>query len=133
MLILCSVRNLQEANLKLFIARIKPKNLSKEWLHVPLLAPSSRLFYDYLTWRHKGLWPKTWPEYEKRFNAEMSRMTIALTRVEEKYLQKEKSVAMACYCNDFKYCHRSIIGKYFSKLAGNPLHFSGEMKGDYMW
>jgi len=46
--ILCSIDSLDvTADIKLFITRVKPKSITG-WTHVPQLAPSAKLFSQYI-------------------------------------------------------------------------------------
>jgi uncharacterized protein YeaO (DUF488 family) len=111
-IVLCSIRRLVQADVRLFIARIPPARLPQGWVHVPQLAPSTELFYQYRGWARTGQWPAMWPEYERRFKEEMPAMRRFLDRVEE-HLQAGRSVALACYCEYSRHCHRGILGEYF--------------------
>jgi uncharacterized protein YeaO (DUF488 family) len=115
-IILCSIKNLAAADVKIFAARVKPTGLPQGWIHVPQLAPSAELFSKYVAWRHKNMWPGMWAAYKKQFVTEMRNMTRYLTRIEE-HLQAGRDVAIACYCHDVKHCHRGILGEYFAGLG----------------
>ena len=111
MLILCRVGEDVQANIKLQITRSR-KGLREGWIWVPQLAPSEELFRDYLRWRERGKWPARWPEYRERFLEEM-RETVPrryLERIRQR-LAEGKSVALACFCRDERYCHRRLVAE----------------------
>lgn len=111
-IILCSINSLDvTADIKLFIARVKPKGI-QGWIHVPQLAPSAKLFNQYIFWRRQGLWPGKWETYKRQFVTEMKVMDNYLARVEQR-LNEGKDVALACYCKQVNYCHRKLVGDYF--------------------
>mgnify|MGYP001248594206 CR=1 FL=1 len=111
-IILCGIDSLDvTANIKLFIARVKPKSIAG-WIHVPQLAPSAKLFNQYIMWRRQGLWPGKWKTYEEQFLAEIKAMGNYLARIQQ-HLDEGKDVALACYCKQVQYCHRKLVGDYF--------------------
>ena len=109
-----SIKELKQVtgNVKLFISRPRPRGLPEEWIHVSQMAPSEKLFRQYRAWVQDGKWPTMWPEYKQQFTQEMPAMQRFLDRVEE-HLKVGRNVVLACYCQDLRYCHRSILGHYF--------------------
>jgi uncharacterized protein YeaO (DUF488 family) len=110
-LILCSVRDLPsvEADIKLAITRKKVQAQDVVW--VPALAPSEALFRRYLYWRDRMEYDewftlyKAWWAGEKK-NDPKYRHHIALIR---QRISEGKAVAIACFCAEEQYCHRSLV------------------------
>lgn len=81
---------------------------------VPELAPNPQLFQRYLK-EWKGLpghlW---WNEYSKEFakqlkNSETLKMLRSLHRL---VMHQNKTIVLACFCDDYNFYHRSIIGSF---------------------
>jgi uncharacterized protein YeaO (DUF488 family) len=108
-LITCRVGDTVTADVRLQITR-SSRGLVEGWIWVPQLAPPEDLFEDYLRWKHRGEWPGRWPEYRQRFLAYMWRPEprAYLARIRQR-LAEGKSVALACFCPDERYCHRSLV------------------------
>lgn len=111
MLILCRVGDPVVADIKLQITRPR-KGLSEGWIWVPQLAPSEELFRAYLRWREGGEWPLQWRIYRERFLEEM-RGPVSQRYIERirQRLAEGKTVALACFCRDERYCHRSLVAE----------------------
>jgi len=111
--ILCRVNENVAADIRLQVTRTRP---FPGWIWVPQMAPSEKLFRQYLNWRKQDLWPGKWPEYESAFLREMEGMKKYLDRIEGQ-LRAGRSVALACFCKDVRYCHRSLLGRYFTERS----------------
>lgn len=114
-LILCRVGERVQADIRLQITR-SSKGISPGWLHIPQLAPSPALFQDYLKWRDRGEWPGKWLAYRERFLREMQAPEPQryLARIRQR-LAEGRSVALACFCPDERYCHRSLVAELVLK------------------
>lgn len=111
MLVTCRIGERVEADIRLQITRSK-RGLREGWIWVPQLAPSEELFRDYLRWRGQGQWPGRWPEYRERFLAEMQAPEPRryLARIRQR-LAEGKTIALACFCRDERFCHRSLVAE----------------------
>lgn len=81
--------------------------------HLPALAPTQSLFFQYCRWRDAGKWNQATfnNEYVPRFLRDFSmsyEAQQALHRIKELDLIGE-TVLLGCYCQDETICHRSII------------------------
>ncbi len=78
------------------------------------LSPSPDLFHTYLDeWKDRPdkSW---WPEYERRFWRELeSEEKLPALRDVYKRLLRGRDVALICFCNDHRYCHRRLVGEFF--------------------
>ncbi|GGO09443.1 DUF488 domain-containing protein [Saccharibacillus kuerlensis] len=85
---------------------------------VRALSPSPELFYTYLDeWRDRPdkSW---WPEYERRFGRELeSQEKLTALRDVYKRLLKGQDVVLICFCKDHRYCHRRLVGEFFSEYG----------------
>ncbi|HPF44849.1 MAG TPA: DUF488 domain-containing protein [Syntrophomonadaceae bacterium] len=83
---------------------------------VPNLAPSATLFNKYrLLWqgRPEEEW---WPQYEAAFKEEMtSHAGINQLRQLWKLVNEGKVIALVCFCEDHRYCHRRLIAEILEK------------------
>ncbi|MBS3900864.1 MAG: DUF488 family protein [Dethiobacter sp.] len=85
---------------------------------VRALAPSQELFSKYLTtW--KNLSPTDWwPEYDSQFLQELeSTEKKEILRLLYKKLLSGTNVVLLCLCKDYNYCHRKLIGEFFTKYG----------------
>ncbi len=82
------------------------------------LAPSETLFNKYLNeWRERDpeLW---WPLYEKQFSIELeAEEKLIHLRKLWKLVKQGKVIALACFCKDSRYCHRTIIAHYLNQAG----------------
>lgn len=123
----CSLSNIQKIDLsiyqkKLFIVRSVSEPLKKSltkygFIMVPSLSPSVNLYQDYLKWRDKYTNEEWWPLYFKRFFSEIGTRddlskSLGLLM---KYLEEGNNILISCYCKDYNYCHRKIIGDVISE------------------
>jgi uncharacterized protein YeaO (DUF488 family) len=78
------------------------------------LAPSSDLFQTFLELWKGSPGEDWWPKYKQRFLLELNTPTKknALLNVLSR-LQIGKNVVVVCFCQDHRYCHRSLVGEYF--------------------
>jgi uncharacterized protein YeaO (DUF488 family) len=105
------IKDIPEGVIKLFIALAPIKDMDKYDLHhAKNLAPSRELLYDI---KSKKI---TWKEYVLRFRREMLNMTMSLNNV-QRHLDKGNSIALICYCGNYKQCHRGLFGHYFEEIG----------------
>jgi uncharacterized protein YeaO (DUF488 family) len=89
------------------------------------LAPSNELFAKYLNkWKH--LHPEQWwNDYKILFQKEMeSDEKIANLRSLYKILKAGRNVVLLCFCEDPAYCHRRLVGEFFSKYNINIIELN---------
>jgi len=82
-------------------------------IRVKGLSPSQSLFTQYLReWRDKDpeLW---WSQYTDLFNKELhtDEKLMTLRRL-WRLVRSGKVIALACYCTDSRYCHRTLVGDF---------------------
>lgn len=96
----------------------------KGTLWVPELAPSQALYS-----KHQHEWKETppetwWPLYEERFNNELkSSEKLKALRKLWRLIADGKSVALACFCPNHKFCHRSLVGIFLEKQGIEVIEF----------
>jgi uncharacterized protein YeaO (DUF488 family) len=112
----CGSARQKGEGLRIGTVRFLPRGVKKKdyarydyfdvWL--PTVAPSRELFSSI---KGKELNKKVWDSFKGRYINEMrkteSRQTIKLLSE----LSKKTSIAIGCYCENEKYCHRSILKK----------------------
>lgn len=80
-------------------------------IRVRALAPEKTLFAQYYReWRLKD--PKEWwPLYRQEFLRElaMPEKMYALRKLWQ-LVKRGKIIALACFCKDSRYCHRTLVG-----------------------
>lgn len=86
---------------------------SDSLLWVPKLAPSPRLFNQFINrWKDQDpqMW---WPLYKEQFVRELEQeeKKSALRRLWKK-LKAGKSIALVCFCPDASICHRSLVAEF---------------------
>ena len=86
------------------------KNI-KSTVRVKELAPSDRLFSKWFKeWKNEKpeFW---WAQYREIFVAELKQNYLALEKLREleNKVKNGKVIALACYCENERYCHRTII------------------------
>lgn len=101
---------LRSTDLCLFIVRKSGNVKDNRLIHVPNLSPSEALLNKYNNWKHrieKAVW---WVEYEKLFNEEMKQPVFVknIERISQR-LKEGRHVYLICYCQQNKYCHRSLV------------------------
>jgi len=96
----------------------------KGTLWVPELAPSQALYS-----KHQHEWKETppetwWPLYEERFNNELkSSEKLNALRKLWRLIADGRSVALACFCPNHKFCHRSLVGIFLEKQGVEVIEF----------
>lgn len=116
-IITCRVGERVEADVKLQITRSR-RGLVEGWTWEPLLAPPEDLFEDYLRWRARGEWPRRWEEYRRRFVVHLGARDVRLRLAElAAEVRAGKTVALACFCVDERWCHRSLVAERLRLLA----------------
>ena len=96
----------------------------KGTLWVPELAPSQALYSKHQhEWKEKP--PETWwPLYEERFNNELkSSEKLDALRKLWRLIADGKSVALACFCPNHNYCHRSLVGNFLERQGIEVIEF----------
>jgi uncharacterized protein YeaO (DUF488 family) len=91
---------------------------------MPDLAPSVTLFnkYRYL-WKGRPE-EEWWPQYEEAFKEELtSRAKINQLRELWNLVNQGKVIALICFCQDDKYCHRRLIAELMSKSGINAYEY----------
>lgn len=116
-LILTSIDNVKVLNnniVKLFIARQPANDMEKKgWKWASKLAPSSSLLNSY---HSKSI---DWDEYCVRYKKEVINNTNcsdALNTVLN-HLKAGENIALICYCDDYRFCHRRLLGEYYNDLG----------------
>lgn len=129
MIRITSIRNIKDDTYDEVWAIVRsmktPSNTIKQ---VTALAPSEKLFYQYLTLKKNNEWNKHTfatvyvPQFMKEmFNKESGNMLNYLYRQD----QEGKKICLVCFCPNEKLCHRSIIagllqGAGCSVITDNP-------------
>lgn len=84
------------------------------YVHEPQFAPSMELLRDYQRWmKEKKKPPEIWPEYVRRFSAELAARPIV-----QVFRQHASGVASLCLlCTEAKpdYCHRRLLAEYIQE------------------
>ncbi|MEK4106989.1 DUF488 family protein [Paenibacillus sp. FSL R10-2791] len=83
------------------------------------LSPSPDLFQTYLQeWKDKLDYEEWWPLYEKRFLKELEwESRVKALREVYKRLIVGRNVVLICFCKDHRYCHRKLVGDFFTKYG----------------
>ena len=89
--------------------------------HMPALAPSNRLFFQYVNWRNKGQWnrPRFDWDYVPAFLSEMKQQLPHDTLQTLAELSHYKNIALVCFCSDESMCHRSIVGGILANMGAD--------------
>ncbi len=92
-------------------------NKSPGFKHVRELAPSEMLFRKYLTsWKEKPghlWWEKYRAQYLKQFQNPHFILKLAL--LYQKVANQGMNIVITCFCENKKYCHRSLIASFLAK------------------
>lgn len=105
------ISNLPDDCLTLLVARKKMENMNGI-IWCLELAPSKRLFWDI----KKDI--ISWNQFESRYLEELKNNQFTLNKINH-FINKGINVALVCYCNDFNFCHRKLIGQELEKLGIN--------------
>lgn len=73
-------------------------------------APSLPLLDEFLAHRRAGRGEAMWPEYERRYTAEM-RASYCKSRGAWDALLAREEVTLLCFCHDPSHCHRGILAR----------------------
>lgn len=85
---------------------------------VRALSPSADLFHTILNKRKELNDNSWWPEYERRFNQELtSEEKLRALRDVYKRLLRGQNVVLICFCKDHRYCHRRLVGQFFAQYG----------------
>jgi uncharacterized protein YeaO (DUF488 family) len=91
---------------------------------IPQLAPSPALFN-----KHQHEWKENppeiwWPLYEDRFNEELkTEEKLGALRRLWRSVEAGKSIALACFCPNPRYCHRRLVGLFLEWQGVNVVEF----------
>lgn len=93
---------------KYLIVRILPKGYknNNDLIHVPALAPSEKLLFQYKR-------NFDWSFYVKQFKFEMEHRPDLKEAIENLYkeLEKDQNICLICYEKDYRRCHRFLIAQ----------------------
>ena len=104
-----NISNLPDKCLKLLIARKKLENMEGiNWVFN--LSPSKKLFWDY----KKDI--ISWEQYEKRYKNELKDNYNTLLKI-KMFVENDINIALICYCEDYNYCHRRLIGEKLQSMG----------------
>lgn len=80
---------------------------------VPELAPSEKLYKDFLLWKKNLEWDqkKFDAEYTPRFIRQISADNQAQQKLLELFKRKNESIYICCVCQREQMCHRIIIAR----------------------
>lgn len=115
MIRLVSVREVKQlSGFEIWYIVRSPKNLrfDETHKHVPELSPNSQLFYSYLNAAKMGDWNAEWfaKNYVPSFLRQM-RSAAAQEKLSELVVRSQtENIALVCFCEDERLCHRSIVG-----------------------
>lgn len=107
---------------KMYIVRKLDNDIKRQkFIHVPELSPGQILFEKYRELARNNLWnEQTFKSvYLPVFLSEMSRkesLSILHKLAEDSY---NENIALCCYCDDEKICHRSIVGGILKGMKVN--------------
>lgn len=107
---------------KLYIVRKLDDDIKwQKFIHVPELSPGISLFEKYRELAKNNLWnEQTFKTvYLPVFLNEMSRkepLSILHQLAEDSFYE---NIALCCYCDDEKICHRSIVGGILKGMKAN--------------
>ncbi len=90
--------------------------------HVPDLSPSMDLFFAYQRWVKENVWSRELFEqlYVPKFMEEIKGNDNALSLLNQlKIESSDKNIALMCFCNDERICHRSIIGGILMNMGAD--------------
>lgn len=109
--------NLKVPARKILITRAGPEVSGS--IRDRVLSPSNKLFTKYLSdWKNQmdpDIW---WPKYENQFSKQFkNEEMIKHLRMIYKLLISGENVVVICYCRDWHYCHRRLIGEFFKKYG----------------
>lgn len=103
------ISNVPEDCVKLLIARKKLSDMSGiNW--VLDLAPSKKLFWDY---KNEII---SWEQYVKIYNNELKDNYKILLKIKA-FIDNNINVALICYCDDYNYCHRGLVGNRLKDMG----------------
>ncbi len=89
-----------------------PANIqsSRPYRHVPSLAPDPALFNKARSWMMCHTLEEEWDRYTDMFLKHITKDQMAIDALNELYHKSFTSdIAICCFCNSEKLCHRSIV------------------------
>ncbi|MBM7853901.1 uncharacterized protein YeaO (DUF488 family) [Desulfohalotomaculum tongense] len=96
-------------------------------LRVRELAPSKQLFQRYINeWRFKD--PEEWWHlYREQFYNELNKEEkLKPLRYLWKLVKSGETIALVCFCRDYRYCHRSLVGDFLRNAGLVVKEFSSK-------
>lgn len=94
----------------------KAEYASRDWFDVwlPNLAPSAEL----IRWlREAPIDEKRFRQFAKRYRAEMARPETRHVLALLAGLSRQTGLAVGCYCEDERFCHRSILRELLREVG----------------
>lgn len=85
-----------------------------------VLSPSPALFGFYLEKKNRGEWNDVaFVQYKERFDKELHSESAlnALRQIWKASQLKGETIGLVCYCSDFRYCHRSLVGEFLESYG----------------
>lgn len=114
-LILSSIRDFskQKADIRCEIARYPKLEKYPQVIQLKGLAPSKRLLHFFKT--YTKLTEDVLKTYYVQYKMEIYNSIEGKKDLQsiEYYLNQGKDVQLICFCADYRYCHRTIVGKWF--------------------
>ena len=85
---------------------------------VKSLAPSQELFNKFIKeWQHRPS-EEWWPLYKKQFIDELSsEEKLKFLRQIYRNLMNGINIVLICFCKDYNYCHRKLVGEFFNQYG----------------
>ena len=113
MLSLKNIRELDDKQDNWLIVRSFTGTLPVRSVQVDVLSPSRHLFFAYRRWANEGRWNMQMFNdcYVPEFLRQMKNDREAKDVLNRLYLEsRTKDISLACYCENERMCHRSIVG-----------------------
>lgn len=90
---------------RIIITRYWPRGIARTAAHEydNKVSPSKELVQAF---KHEGM---SWPDYKRRFLAEMKEEPAASEIKRLAHLSSEKPITLLCMCEDDARCHRSLV------------------------
>ena len=115
---------------RLLVCRYRPRGVRKEaetwdeWL--PQLGPSRELHADYYGKRGPAL---AWPEYRRRYLAEMRAQRQAIAALAQRVAAGER-ITLLCSsaCSDPRRCHRTLLKELIESALPPPARAGGSFE-----
>lgn len=123
MIRITNISNVKRGEQDYAYAIVRSMKHPSDWLvQLPVLSPSTGLFFDYRRMANAGTWnARSFEErYVPRFLEEM-RSPEARAELNRLYRldRQGATVALCCFCRDESLCHRSIIAGLLQGVGAN--------------